>query len=1366
MKFKIVNYQAHRISGWVYEPGTDKGSTVLDLVINGETVSTLTCNIFRDELSAEDFSTRNVGFLGSLPPLFWTGEEHDVALVHRRTGDVLLRKRMSTTDSRIEGEKGLSADFILTPLGQIAGWASAENQPAYARITVDGKAIAHSRADRHVLPWKRDAVKLNAPFGYMFGTQIASDFFDGREHQVQVFIGGEPHASVSVLDQLLELSAEYSEDAAREAERLQPHAPDDSSTWAGAVRVRPGISVSHLEFTECYASITLAGDTSHRRLVIRLGEAEVTLTALVEPVEGNSAAEGTRRYAGEIPLEGRFNEPIQLFTPGSDIASTYDLRLGDSTGRRPEALPEAIVLNAEGKFLCSKTVLDGGVLTGWAFHTAGLDYPVELVLRETTEEGDTQTHRSSASLKNKHTKLQHGISRAGYGVALPYSVLTRRTTHLQLLAVHSRGEKVLWEDREFHASNQFLLAQALQSSSSSYALELVKNARRAGRKDFVESFLGTYKHSKAKISLEELEASIFSQRHSGGESLAPVRGAVWYWVEELRTNPGRLQWFTINAIRNRNGGARDILAYAASKGQYEFGQLHGILESYRAQLFRKSAVELLRENHWKSGVLAMARFLFAAPRDETDQLDALTLYLMLEEWRGLESISGSDRAFYGELLRWRGELEESARVLAAEDSDIDHDFSQNLLALNAINPHATGISSYSTAWLAGFNQMLEEDSIAPISMQEDQISFYDLTTDLPPAEIGPDEPLVTVIMPIYEPSAATNVAVDSLLRQTWRKLEIIMIDDCSPEQNADGSPTRYRQQLQDLADQDSRIRLVLSEVNRGSYSVRNEALDLATGDLVTVADKDDWHHPQQIELQVRDFMKAPERVANMTNWVRVDEQLTLMLRSATGRVFYPSMASLMFRRDPVLKDLGYWDTVRKSGDSEFKSRIENYYGITVEPITRAPLAFALMDGANLTRDDMGVGYLAPERRAYLRGYKSWHREIRESGESPYMPKSAADRRFVAPASYLPGARLTGPTKYDVVFASEFGFLAGNSTSLFNEISVCLNAGLKVGVIPLQNGLIPSASRRQFSRKIDDLILTGQVDRLSLETPAETDLLVVRWPTAVQVVQDGDAGLRPKRAVIVSNHPPFEPSGERRSYDIGVVTRNVEGLFGVRPQWAPQSEQIGAMIAPLMPASDLTSFSWKGIIELKEQAFKNRYRTGRPVIGRHARDDAAKWPSDRKVFNQVYPADGSANVCILGGTKVPVQKGFLSRNPPSWEIYAFNEISVEEYLSEKLDFFVYFHSDGWLEAFGMAILEAMSYGVVCVLPRHFAPVFKDAAVYAEPDQVKDVINELWDSDNYGLQQQRAVAFIQQECTPEAYLRRLAGLGVSARNDSVL
>lgn len=456
MKFKIVNYYAHRISGWVYEPDAGLGNAVLDLVVNGETVSALTCNIFRDELSAEEFSTRNVGFLGNLPPQFWTGEEHDVALIHRGTGDVLTEKRISTADSRIAGTEDLSANFMLTPRGQVAGWASAENRPAYARVTVDGKVIDQARTDRRVLPWKRDALKFNAPFGYMHGTQIPSDFFDGQVHRVQIFAGGDPHAPVPVLDQTLELAAEHSAAAAREAQRLQHDEPNASSTWLKPARVRSEIRVARVALTECYASITLTGETQRRRLVLRLGEAEVILTALTEPPEGYPAAEGTQRYAGEIPLEGRFTDSIPLFTAGTEVGSTYDLRLGDTTGRRPAGLPETIVQDTRGEFLLSETVLDGGVFTGWTFHTAGFDFPVEVVLREITETGETEVHRTPATLKNKQAKLQHGIPRAGYALVLPSSVLVRRSAHLRLLAVHGQGERVLWEDRSFHAANHFL----------------------------------------------------------------------------------------------------------------------------------------------------------------------------------------------------------------------------------------------------------------------------------------------------------------------------------------------------------------------------------------------------------------------------------------------------------------------------------------------------------------------------------------------------------------------------------------------------------------------------------------------------------------------------------------------------------------------------------------------------------------------------------------------------------------------------------------------------------------------------------------------------------------------------------------------
>ena len=367
MKFKIVNYQAHRISGWVYDPDADQGTTVLDLVVNGETVSAFTCNIFRDELSADEFSTRNVGFLGNLPPRFWTGDEHDVVLIHRRTGSVLAHQRVSSSDSRVAGTEVLSADFMVTPRGQVAGWTSFENRPAYARVTVDGNVIDHGMTDRRVLPWKRDTLKFDAPFGYMLGTQIPSDYFDGQVHRVQIFAGGEPQAPALVLDQTLELAAEHRDDAARETQRLQHDVPDTSSVWLKHARERPEVRVARMALTESYATITLTGEPQYRRLVLRLGEAEMILTALPGLPEDDPEAAETQRYAGVIPLECRFADSVMLHTPGAGVGGTYDLRLGDASGRRPTGLPETIFQDTEGAFLLSEAVLDGGVFTGWHY---------------------------------------------------------------------------------------------------------------------------------------------------------------------------------------------------------------------------------------------------------------------------------------------------------------------------------------------------------------------------------------------------------------------------------------------------------------------------------------------------------------------------------------------------------------------------------------------------------------------------------------------------------------------------------------------------------------------------------------------------------------------------------------------------------------------------------------------------------------------------------------------------------------------------------------------------------------------------------------------------------------------------------------
>lgn len=858
-----------------------------------------------------------------------------------------------------------------------------------------------------------------------------------------------------------------------------------------------------------------------------------------------------------------------------------------------------------------------------------------------------------------------------------------------------------------------------------------------------------------------LEGKTQRTGRTGNSTLSPTSGAIWYWVKQIQEVKGQLSWFTSLAIRTRLAGARDVLAYASTHGRMDHTALSRHLESYRVELFREETRETLNKTIWKTALLCLGRVLYSQRLKQIDLLDATTIYDYVYSTYGPKGLQGVDQSYYADLLTWSGRYKEALRLL--EDHPAEQPgrrYSQAFLRLNAINPAVTGNPARRAEWLESMNGLLAESGLAPITVRNPASpSFFELTCEAPLPQVT-DGPLVTVIMPIYEPDEATEVAVRSLLEQTWRNIEILIIDDASPQTDAQGKPTDYESRLKDWQQLDDRITVVFCEENRGAYAVRNDGYDMARGEFVTVADKDDWHHPQKIEFLAKELIENPEVPANLGNWVRVSEKLEFLVRWGPDRVIHPSFASLMYRREEIQEKLGYWDTVRKSADGEFKLRFELAYGTKLQPSFKAPLAFALLGEGNLTSSDYGLGYRHEDRHAYQRGYKQWHQDIEAGIASPYMPKNPSPRLFYAPPSFLP-ERPQGPVHYDVIFMSEFGFEAGNTTSLRQEIDAALRAGLKVGVLPVQNGLIPSASRRHFTPKVEELIFTGQVDRLSLSSRATTDLLVVRWPASMELNPGVRASITPERAVIVANHMPYEPSGERRSYDVRSVSENVEATFGVRPLWSPQSEQVEKYLSPLVPSEELTNFAWKGIVDPPtDLAERVPEPDRRPTIGRHARDYQGKWPSTLRDFQRVYPVDGSVRVSILGGAGVPQDLGFLPEElPEGWTVHGFNALATADFL-DSLDFFVYYHSDGLVEAFGMSILEALNRGLVCVLPPHFEPVFKEGAVYATPENTQRVIAELWDDPiSYAAQSRRALEFVQRECTPDAYIARLRDLGVN-------
>ena len=112
--------------------------------------------------------------------------------------------------------------------------------------------------------------------------------------------------------------------------------------------------------------------------------------------------------------------------------------------------------------------------------------------------------------------------------------------------------------------------------------------------------------------------------------------------------------------------------------------------------------------------------------------------------------------------------------------------------------------------------------------------------------------LVSVIVPVYNVSPYLREAIDSVINQTYKELEIIIVDDGS----TDGSGAI----CEEYASSDSRIKLI-HQSNRGLSGARNTGLECATGDFVAFVDSDDSISPVFIETLVNALSSASASIA-------------------------------------------------------------------------------------------------------------------------------------------------------------------------------------------------------------------------------------------------------------------------------------------------------------------------------------------------------------------------------------------------------------------------------------------------------------------------------------------------------------------------
>ncbi len=149
---------------------------------------------------------------------------------------------------------------------------------------------------------------------------------------------------------------------------------------------------------------------------------------------------------------------------------------------------------------------------------------------------------------------------------------------------------------------------------------------------------------------------------------------------------------------------------------------------------------------------------------------------------------------------------------------------------------------------------------------------------------------VSVIVPVYKVEKYINACIESIVNQTYKDLEIVLVDD--------GSPDNCPKICDEWEKKDERIKVIHKE-NTGVSDSRNKALDLITGDYVCFVDGDDTIHDKYVETLLNTAIENGADVA-ACNWKKVYD-----IENPQNKDFHrKELKSTVFENDEVF-DLIY-----------------------------------------------------------------------------------------------------------------------------------------------------------------------------------------------------------------------------------------------------------------------------------------------------------------------------------------------------------------------------------------------------------------------------------------------------------------------------
>ena len=128
------------------------------------------------------------------------------------------------------------------------------------------------------------------------------------------------------------------------------------------------------------------------------------------------------------------------------------------------------------------------------------------------------------------------------------------------------------------------------------------------------------------------------------------------------------------------------------------------------------------------------------------------------------------------------------------------------------------------------------------------------------------EPLISIITPLYNSEKYIGETIESVLNQTYKNWEMLIVDDCSKD---DGVKVANEYVMRD-----KRIKLFENEKNEGVSLTRNKAIELANGKYIAFLDSDDLWKKEKLEKQIS-FMEENNIEVSYTGYEKMNEDGSL-----------------------------------------------------------------------------------------------------------------------------------------------------------------------------------------------------------------------------------------------------------------------------------------------------------------------------------------------------------------------------------------------------------------------------------------------------------------------------------------------------------